>query len=233
VIDPLPELAAIARAEGLWYHVDAAWGGAAIVSDRLQPLLAGIEQADSITCDAHKWFSVPVAAGMFFCRARGVIETAFGTETAYVPARADGRVYPFVTSLQWSRRFNGLKLFMLFAELGQAGVAARIDRQTAMGVALRTRLRQAGFTIVNETPLPVVCFTHPALAGDPVAHERVCTYLGDRQIAWISRTLLNKRTPALRAGITHVETDTDDLDAIVDGLKEAVASLTTSTSAPS
>src|SRR5262249_56523795 len=91
------------------------------------PLLTGVELADSLTCDAHKWLSVPVAAGMFFCRTRQAMQIAFGTETAYVPEQAaDGRVYPFITSLQWSRRFNGLKLFMLLAELGQAGVARRI-----------------------------------------------------------------------------------------------------------
>src|SRR5215472_1393968 len=67
-IDPLADLASFCRAEGLWLHVDAAWGGAAILSPELKQHLAGIEAADSITCDAHKWFSVPMGAGMFFCR---------------------------------------------------------------------------------------------------------------------------------------------------------------------
>jgi aromatic-L-amino-acid/L-tryptophan decarboxylase len=223
VVDPLPEIADVARARGLWYHVDAAWGGAAAVSDRLRPLLGGIEHADSITCDAHKWLSVPVAAGMFFCRVRRSLEAAFGTETAYVPEQAEGRVYPFVTSMQWSRRFNGLKLFMLLAELGQCGVAARIDRQAEMGEALRERLLAAGFTLLNDTRLPVVCFTHPLLAGDIAAHDRICASLRDRQIAWISRTLLPQRTPALRACITHVQTDVNDLDALVAGLSEALS----------
>ncbi len=223
VIDPLPELAEVARAHGLWYHVDAAWGGAAIVSDRLRTLLAGIEHADSITCDAHKWLSVPVAAGMFFCRTRRSVETAFATETAYVPEQAaDGRVYPFVTSLQWSRRFNGLKLFMLLAERGQPGLAARLEHQTAMGDALRTRLLEAGFVLLNDTPLPVVCFTHRTIAGDAAAHDRICASLGERQIAWISRTLLPRRTPALRACITHFQTGIDELEALVDGLRDAL-----------
>src|SRR6266550_2882631 len=70
-IDPLPDLARFCRREKLWFHVDAAWGGAAIVSPRLRGHLAGIDAADSITCDAHKWFSVPMGAGMFFCRHPG------------------------------------------------------------------------------------------------------------------------------------------------------------------
>jgi aromatic-L-amino-acid/L-tryptophan decarboxylase len=223
VIDPLSELAEIARAHELWYHVDAAWGGAAIVSDRLRPFLAGIEHADSITCDAHKWLSVPVAAGMFFCRSRRSVEAAFATETSYVPERAaDRRVYHFVTSLQWSRRFNGLKLFMLLAERGQPGLAARLEHQAAMGEALRARLLDEGFVLLNDTPLPVVCFTHPRIAADVAAHDRICARLAERQIAWISRTLLPRATPALRACITHFQTNTDDLGALVDGLRDVL-----------
>jgi glutamate/tyrosine decarboxylase-like PLP-dependent enzyme len=68
VIDPLPDIAQLCREEGLWFHADAAWGGAAILSPALKEHLTGIEHADSITCDAHKWLSVPMACGMFFCR---------------------------------------------------------------------------------------------------------------------------------------------------------------------
>ena len=65
VIDPLVEIGRFCRGGGLWFHVDAAWGGAAVISPRLRHHLAGIEAADSITCDAHKWFSVPMGAGCF------------------------------------------------------------------------------------------------------------------------------------------------------------------------
>jgi len=77
VIDPLPDLVRFCRSEELWLHVDAAWGGAAIISPRLRGHLADIDAADSITCDAHKWFSVPMAAGMFFCRHPDIVREAF------------------------------------------------------------------------------------------------------------------------------------------------------------
>src|SRR5439155_146826 len=77
-IDPLPELARFCRSEDLWFHVDAAWGGAAIVSPRLKRHLAGIEAAHSITCDAHKWFSVPMG-----CFTRDGLETAGFLATLY------------------------------------------------------------------------------------------------------------------------------------------------------
>jgi aromatic-L-amino-acid decarboxylase len=223
VVDPLERIADVAQRHALWYHVDAAWGGAAVVSDRLRGVLAGIERADSITCDAHKWLSVPVGAGMFFCRRRAAVDSAFATETAYVPDQArDTRTYPFITSLQWSRRFIGLKVFLLLTTHGQQGIAARLEHQTAMGDRLRERLTAAGFTILNQTPLPVVCFTHAAIAGDARAHNEIAIELGNRQLAWISRTRLDGRIPALRACITHFETDPADVDALVEGLQDVL-----------
>ena len=132
--------------------------------------------------------------------------------------RATAARYSFITSLQWSRRFIGLKLFFLLAAYGQRGVAARLEHQAAMGDHLRERLVGAGFTLLNQTPLPVVCFTHPAIAGDSGAHQEMARELGDRQIAWVSRTRLDGRIPALRACITHVDSGADDIEALVEGL---------------
>jgi len=77
VIDPLPELARVCDRHGLWFHVDAAWGGTACVSPQLRGSLAGIDAADSVTWDAHKWLSVPMGAGMFFCRHPEAVGRAF------------------------------------------------------------------------------------------------------------------------------------------------------------
>src|SRR5947208_4084484 len=87
VIDPLADLASFCRSQGLWFHVDAAWGGAAIISPRLRGHLGGIEAADSITCHAHKWFSVPMGAGMFFCRHPDAVGEALRVETSYMPGK--------------------------------------------------------------------------------------------------------------------------------------------------
>src|SRR5438132_2091413 len=104
-IDPLIDLAQFCQAEALWFHVDAAWGGAAILSPRLRGHLAGIDLADSITCDAHKWFSVPMGAGMFFCRHAEVVAEAFRAETFYMPQKTGAVSDPYTSSVQWSRRF--------------------------------------------------------------------------------------------------------------------------------
>src|SRR5437773_1176114 len=138
VIDPLPDLARFCRSEELWFHVDAAWGGAAIISPRLRGHLAGIEAADSITCDAHKWFSVPMGAGMFFCRHAEAVGEAFRAETFYMPQRTPGPVSdPYTTTVQWSRRFIGLKLFLSLAQHGESGYIDMIERQAHMGDVLR------------------------------------------------------------------------------------------------
>jgi aromatic-L-amino-acid/L-tryptophan decarboxylase len=222
VIDPLSELATFSKTHGLWFHVDAAWGGAAALSERLRPALAGIEQADSITCDAHKWLSVTAGAGMVFVRHRRPMEVAFGVETAYVPPQAaDGRVYPFVTSLQWSRRFIGLKLFLVLAAQGFEGIARRLDHQAAVADHLRHCLLDAGFVIRNRTPLPLVCFTHPRLR-DTAAHDVVARGLRLSQSAWISRALLDGREPVLRACVMSYETKREDMETLVDALEDAL-----------
>jgi aromatic-L-amino-acid decarboxylase len=214
-IDPLSELAELAAAERLWFHVDAAWGGAAALSDRLRPVLRGIERADSITCDAHKWLSVTAGAGMIFVRHRDTVEQAFGVTGGYLPPQAsDGRIYPLRTSLQWSRRFIGLKLFLVLAARGWRGLAERIDHQTAVADHLRARLAERGFAILNTTPLPVVCFIHPGLP-DAAAHERLAEQLRLSQTAWLSRALVGGQTPALRVCITSYETTRDDIDALI------------------
>src|SRR5580765_4352396 len=141
-IDPLPDLARFCQSEKLWLHVDAAWGGAAILSPRLRGHLAGIGAADSITCDAHKWFSVPMGAGMFFCRHPDAVGEAFRAQASYMPARTDAGVDPYTSSVQWSRRFIGLKLFCALAQHGESGYVEMIEQHARMGDVLRASIER-------------------------------------------------------------------------------------------
>jgi len=210
-IDPLPELGRFCAAEDLWFHVDAAWGGAAIVSPRLRGHLDGIAAADSITCDAHKWFSVPMAAGMFFCRHPESVAETFRAETSYMPGKTAGPVVdPYTTSVQWSRRFIGLKLFVALAHHGEAGYVAMIEEQARLGDVLRASLARAGWRLVNTTPLPVVCFTR-----DGLDTGAFLAALYRRQIAWMSEVRLAGGAPVLRACVTSVRASESDIDWVV------------------
>ena len=210
-IDPLPDLVRFCRSENLWFHVDAAWGGAAVLSPRLKQHIAGIEGADSITCDAHKWFSVPMGAGMFFCRHPESVREAFRAASYFMPAKTDGGVDdPYMTSIQWSRRFIGLKLFLALAELGESGYTAMIEHQAQMGDVLRALLKSSGWNIVNTTPLPVVCFTRPGLDTG-----KFLAALHERQIAWMSEVRLGDGAPALRACITSFRATDAHLEQVV------------------
>ena len=163
-IDPLPELGMYCLEEHLWFHVDAAWGGSAVVSAKLRRHLAGIEQADSITCDAHKWLSVSMGCGMFFCRHRAVVAEAFRAEVSYMPGKEYGPVFdPYTNSAQWSRRFIGLKLFMSLAELGESGYGEMLEHQARMGDVLRADLKASGWRIVQPDSLSAGLF-HPRRA---------------------------------------------------------------------
>jgi aromatic-L-amino-acid/L-tryptophan decarboxylase len=210
-IDPLPDLARFCRSKALWFHVDAAWGGAAIISARLRDHLAGIDDADSITCDAHKWFSVPMGAGMFFCRYPDAVAAAFHAETSYMPGKTPGLVLdPYTTSVQWSRRFIGLKLFLSLAQQGESGYVEMIDHQAKMGDVLRKSLRREGWRIVNTTPLPLVCFTR-----DGLVTPKFLAALHERQIAWMSEVRLGDSAPVVRACITSFRTTESDIEWVV------------------
>jgi glutamate/tyrosine decarboxylase-like PLP-dependent enzyme len=217
-IDPLPGIASFCRREGLWFHADAAWGGTAILSPKLKHYLSGIELADSITCDAHKWLSVPMGSGMFFCRHPESVIQAFRAPVSYMPAKMDGSVYdPYSTTVQWSRRFIGLKLFMALAQHGESGIVDMIEHQARMGEVLRDALAASGWRIVNATPLPLVCFTRDGL--DTTAF---LASLRERQIAWMSEVRLAGE-PVVRACVTSFRTTEADVRWVVGEINRLIS----------
>lgn len=215
-VDSLPELSAIAIDRGLWFHVDAAWGGAAILSDSCHHLISGIEMADSITFDAHKWLSVPMSGSMFITTDQEILSKSFRTTTEYMPKDAGNLeiVDPFTHSIQWSRRFIGLKLYLSLLMYGWKGYKEVIEHQISIGNTLRELLQQKGWKVLNQTPLPVVCFSHPVFIQDPEFVPWVAQSVVDSGKAWISRYPVNGK-PALRACITNYDTQVDDLKALV------------------
>ena len=226
-IDPVADLAQVADEEGgLWLHVDAAWGGAAALVPELRPALDGVARASSLTFDAHKWLSVPMGAGMYITRHPGILERTFRVAAGYMPREGAALPVadPYAHSMQWSRRFIGLKVFLSLAAAGWQGYEAAIRHQTAMGDRLRDRLREEGWEVVNETPLPVVCFVGSGSAGRSAAFlEAVAADVVASGEAWISTAALGEAGPALRACITNYRTEPEDVDALVAALGRARA----------
>jgi glutamate/tyrosine decarboxylase-like PLP-dependent enzyme len=224
VLDPIAELAQVADEEGVWLHADAAWGGAAALAPELKPLIEGISRASSITFDAHKWLSVPMGAGLFLTRHAGILERTFKVSARYMPrdAASLGVADPYAHSMQWSRRFIGLKVFLSLAVAGWEGYAEAIRHQTAMGDLLRLRLREAGWVVVNDTPLPVVCFVDGEREGRsaPFLDAVAADVVGSGE-AWISTVVLGEVGTALRACITNYRTGPEDVEALVASLGRA------------
>jgi hypothetical protein len=132
-------------------------------------------------------------------------------------------VDPFAHSMQWSRRFIGLKVFLSLAVAGWDGYAEAIRHMTAMGDRLRARLHASGWRVVNRTPLPLACFVDGGSAGgsDEAYLQRIARVVVASGRAWISTVRLADRHPALRACITNYRTGPGDVDALVDALEEA------------
>ncbi|MFL6202982.1 MAG: pyridoxal phosphate-dependent decarboxylase family protein [Thermoanaerobaculia bacterium] len=222
-VDPIPEIAEIADEERLWLHVDAAWGGAAALVPELRHVVEGIGRASSITFDAHKWLSVPMGAGLFLTRHPGLLERTFRVATGYMP-HVPGQTLgdPYAHTLQWSRRFIGLKVFLALAVAGWEGYEQAIRHQTAMGDLLRRRLAEEGWTVVNDTPLPLVNFVDAGKEGRGGAYlEALAADVVASGEAWISVAQLGEIGPALRACITHFGTGPEDLEVLIRALGRA------------
>ena len=216
MIDPLAECGEVARAAGLWYHADAAWGGAVVASDRLRGLMANVEAADSMTIDAHKWFATTMGCGMFITRDAAILSSAFQVSTTYMPSNLRD-LDPYVTSVQWSRRFLGLRLFLSLAVAGWSGYGEHIERSVDMASCLKDKLLSRGWNVVNNSPLAVLCLSPPP--GSPNERSIVSRVLGSGR-AWVS-TATFEGQPVIRACITHGQTTPDDLDEVVDALQNA------------
>jgi glutamate/tyrosine decarboxylase-like PLP-dependent enzyme len=213
MVDPLEDCAAIARENGIWFHVDAAWGGAALASDRLRGALAGIELADSLTIDAHKWFATTMGCGMFVSRDAAVLSEAFQVGGDFMPSNASS-LDPYLNTVQWSRRFLGLRLFLALAVAGWAGYGAHVERAVDVIARVRLKLIASGWSALNDSPLAVLCAAPPPSLGDVRA---IVTRLLASGRAWVARTKF-EGSEVVRICATHGETTLEDVDELVSAL---------------
>jgi glutamate/tyrosine decarboxylase-like PLP-dependent enzyme len=213
MIDPLQSCAAIAHENGIWYHVDAAWGGAALASERLRGVLAGIELADSITIDAHKWFATTMGCGMFLSRDAGVLSEAFQVGGDFMPSNASA-LDPYLNTVQWSRRFLGLRLFLALAVAGWRGYGDHVERAVQVIERVKERLLERGWSAVNDSPLALLCAAPPPESGEVRA---IVSRLLASGRAWVARTTFEGQE-VVRICATHGETAVTDVQELIAGL---------------
>ena len=248
-IDLIPDLAGLARREQLWFHVDAAYGGAARLSARDAGRVPGLELADSVTVDPHKWFFQAYDIGGLLVRDGSLLAATFGRRRPEYYRGADGQgtaprsaddghdashadqLNFYKLGFEGTRRWRALKLWLSWKHLGTTGFGRLIERTDDLATVLAGRIADSDdFEAMPAEPeLSVVCFRHlpggqaAAHAGDPVALDRhqdsLAAKLEASGDAWLSTTILRGRT-YLRAGIVNYLTTEADLDRILHTLRE-------------
>lgn len=196
-IDDLVAVAKICRKHNVWMHVDGAYGAAAIFSNRHRDLVRGIEFADSVTVDPHKWLAMPFAAGVVLTCHPEILKTAFAVTTPYMP-KAAVRLPPdnFAVSTQWTRRMNSLKLWLTLRIHGREAYERHIDRQIQLARWFTEQVRRtANFELVSEPMLPIFNLRLRKFSGDQTERlERIVNEVTQDGKQWISTTRVNGKT---------------------------------------
>ncbi len=224
IVDPLDELAAIARANGCWYHVDAAYGGPLAFSPKYTRMLRGIELADSITFDPHKWMFVPFSCGAMLVReGGGVLREAFDMTPEYLSEDRGGTDVEFDFfryGQMGTRRFNSLKLWMAIKFMGREGYRKTVEHQIGLTQYLADQLDALpDFKRVGEVETAVCCFRYlpkPDLDGVEIdrLQQRLQQIIERSGEAWLTTTVLHGRR-AMRVNINSFLTEQHHIDDLV------------------
>jgi aromatic-L-amino-acid decarboxylase len=216
-VDPLDELADVCAVHGVWLHVDGAYGLPAASVPDAAPLFAGLERADSVSIDAHKWLYLPKACSVVLVRERGALEAAFAHDEEYMPADPD-RPNPVDTTLEYSRPFRALKLWLAFRVHGADALRAAIARNLAQARLLADEVRRHPDLelMVDDPPLSIVPFRHrPHGVADLDAHNRrLARALQDDGRVYVAAATIDGRA-CLRPCLVNFRTDDDDVRALV------------------
>ncbi len=243
-VDDVPALGALAHRERLWLHVDAAYGAAARLSPRLAGRVPGLELADSVTVDPHKWFFQPYDIGGLVVRRRRDLLATFhrspeyyrvGVATSHDDPRDEPLSY-YRYGMEGSRRFRALKLWLAWKHLGTSGLARLVETTFDVTAHFARRVAAAedfeGHAL--EPALSVLCLRHLPLGAETAsrmspealdAHqERLATALEASGEGWLSTTTLRGRT-WMRAGNVNYLATEDDVDRLLSTLRELATGL--------
>ena len=232
-VDPLPELAALAREHGAWLHLDAAYGGAVVLSDTLRPLLAGTEHADSIAVDPHKWMYTPQSAGCVLLRDFGHLSRSFHADASYIwmdDAVRQGIDFA-MHGPQFSRGFAALKVWISLLAHGRAAYARRIEHDVALAAYLGELAgEREEWELMCPPRLSICCFRHRprGWTGSEEEldrhNERLMTAIHADGRVYCSNAVIDGRF-GLRACIVNFRTEAEDVERLLDVAEELGAAL--------
>jgi len=228
-VDPLAETADVCARRGVWLHVDGAYGVAAAATATAAPLFAGLERADSVTLDAHKWLGLQKSCSLILVREPGALEAAFGHEESYIRREAVRNAVE--RTLEYSRPLRSLKLWLAFRTHGAAAFRAWIEQTLGLAKRLADQVRaDPEFELLCEPTLSTVCFRHLPRAGSGGSAEldRHNTELAaaaqeDGRI-YLASALVDGRA-CLRVCFVNFRTRAEDVDFALATLRELGAGL--------
>jgi glutamate/tyrosine decarboxylase-like PLP-dependent enzyme len=225
-VDPLAELADVCAAHGLWLHVDGAYGGFAVLSERGRKLLADIDRADSITLDPHKWLFQPWGTGCLLVREPGLLEQAFRIMPDYLQdASIRGAEVNFADrGLQLTRPARALKIWLSVKTFGAGAFREAVDRTIDLGIFAQERIERSGeLELLSPATLGIVCFRRCGEGGEEELEElnaAVLARLGESGLAYLSSTRLEGRY-SLRMCLSGHRTRRDDVEQVLAWLESA------------
>ena len=221
-IDDLFGISRLCRREGLWFHVDGAIGALGMLSPALRPRLAGLEQADSVAFDFHKWGQIPYDAGCIIVRDGEAQKSTFATDAAYLRRElrglGGGELWPCDLGPDLSRGFRALKVWYTLKVLGADRIGAAIERTCALARYLSMRIDgEAELERMAPTPLNIVCFRYRFPADSDRQTVELAADIQESGIAVLSTTRIGLNT-VLRCAIVNHRTRVEDVDAVVDAV---------------
>jgi len=228
-VDDIVALSKIAKRYDMWLHVDGAYGAAAIFSDKHRGLVQGIEEADSITIDPHKWLAMPFAAGVVLTSRPATLEQAFSVKTPYMP-RIEGVSFVdnFKVSAQWSRRMNSLKLWLTLRVHGRHTYEELIDRQLRLTTGMADWFRHSGdFELTAPQKLTILNFrvkTNGTEAEQTAANKALVDAVTRDGKLWISHTYVNGKSVCRMMVISYL-TDENNLESLKQALTKAASEI--------
>jgi aromatic-L-amino-acid decarboxylase len=225
-IDPVPAIAEVCEREGLWLHVDGAYGGCAAVVPELRPVLDGCDRADSLVVNPHKWLFVPLDLSAFYTRRPEAVREAFSLVPDYLLTPERDSIPDLMDyGVSLGRRFRALKLWLVLRAFGTRGIADRIREHVRLARLFRTWAEQdPRFEIAAPTPLSVVCFRlrfpDLAAADEDAANERAMAAVNASGEVYLSHTKLGGRT-VLRLAVGNIRTEERHVRRAFELLKQA------------